>query len=281
VVNLAQTVTLSVVVNTYNQVLFVEQCLKSVLSQVTSFGCDVVVVDDASEDGTFEILSRYADLYPDRVRLVRSPVNRGVDLGTLELISHAQGKYVALLEGDDYGTDDAKLQKQVDCLGAHPDVTLCGHAHWLANEINDTRQLRQRSTEIAFLSLADFLPGNPFHTGSLVFRNGIVRDWPAIFEGLAFGDWPLQILLAQSGRVAALPDAMSVYRVHAGGAWTGTYRGTEETGWLNADGWRLVVQFWELLRDHLSADFAPTIDALIERGKKWSQPPGLVHRPKR
>ncbi|MBQ5861944.1 MAG: glycosyltransferase, partial [Alistipes sp.] len=59
----------SVCVTTYNHAKYIAQALESILRQRTSFGVEIVVGDDCSSDDTVAICQRYAEQYPDRVRL--------------------------------------------------------------------------------------------------------------------------------------------------------------------------------------------------------------------
>jgi len=100
--------------------------------QETTFPYEVIVGEDGSTDGTREICIRYAEEYPDRIRLFprdRSVSHlqhkgRDVMLNHLFCLVSARGKYLALCEGDDYWTDPLKLQKQVDFLEANPEYVL-------------------------------------------------------------------------------------------------------------------------------------------------------------
>jgi glycosyltransferase involved in cell wall biosynthesis len=125
----------SVQVLTYNHAEFVAQALDSVLSQKASFEWEIVVGDDCSTDGTREILKSYARNHPERIRLLLHPQGLGPHephlAGNNNLLATyraSRGEYVALLDGDDYWTDDSKLEKQVRFLDARPSCSLCCHA---------------------------------------------------------------------------------------------------------------------------------------------------------
>ena len=103
----------SVVVTTYNQEQYIEDALRSVLAQsFTDY--EVVVVDDGSTDGTAERLAAFNDA----VRLIRQP-NKGIADSRNTGVSHAQGQYIAFLDGDDIWHEE-KLAIQVRAAQEHP-----------------------------------------------------------------------------------------------------------------------------------------------------------------
>ena len=111
----------SVIVPVYNGVRYISRCVESILCQLDR-GMELIVVDDASTDGTFELLkSRYKN--NEKVVLVRSTVNRGVASARTTGIKLARGEYIAFCDADDEWAKD-KLKKQMDCFELHPDVQI-------------------------------------------------------------------------------------------------------------------------------------------------------------
>lgn len=127
----------SVLVLVYNQKPYLEQCIRSILEQETSFPFEVLVHDDASTDGSAELLERMTGLWNatsagavKRIRLFLEKENqysRGVNLLQSVLLPAARGRYVAVLEGDDAWCDPGKLQLQFRYMEAHPECSLCVH----------------------------------------------------------------------------------------------------------------------------------------------------------
>ena len=176
----------------------------------------------------------------------------------------ATGEYVALLDGDDYWTSYQKLQRQVEFLDLNPDFVLCGHDHTIRNERSQTEEPNKRFLEDFTPSMQQLIAGNRLHTSSLVMRNGMLCDFPSYFLDLEFTDWPLQILLGQRGGVRVLSDSMSMYRVHAGGAWSSQYLVSTTTDMpsLKANSWRQKICFWKLLNCHLNYEHEAQIREL-------------------
>lgn len=115
----------TVCVTTYNHARWIGQALESILAQHTSFEVEVVVGDDCSSDETVAICQRYAEQYPDRVRLLTTPQNMGMRANYRRTIEAARGEYIAICDGDDYWVDCEKLECQVAELERDAEVGLC------------------------------------------------------------------------------------------------------------------------------------------------------------
>jgi glycosyltransferase involved in cell wall biosynthesis len=215
---------------TYNHADFVAQALESVLGQKASFEWEIVVGDDCSTDGTREILKSYARKHPERIRLLLHPQGLGPhDLGLagnnnlMVTYGACRGEYVALLDGDDYWTDDSKLEKQVRFLDTHPSCSLCCHA--VAVEYSGERGRHwdpvigvspKEICSIEDILRLDTKPEMP--QPSMMIRRRSLRKFPDWFNGMFNSDYALQVLLAERGNVGFLSDCMAVHRKHSGGA---------------------------------------------------------------
>jgi glycosyltransferase involved in cell wall biosynthesis len=117
----------SVILLTYNHIRFIRQAVSSVLAQKTDFDFEVLIVEDCSADGTREVVIDFANRYPEKIRLQLSPVNISSNTILMDAIGAARGEFIAFLDGDDYWTSPHKLQKQLDFMTSHPELTLCWH----------------------------------------------------------------------------------------------------------------------------------------------------------
>ncbi|NTV91818.1 MAG: glycosyltransferase [Chlorobiaceae bacterium] len=98
----------TVTIPLYNNVRFIAQTIDSVLAQTfTDF--ELLIYDDQSTDGSYEIAASYTDR---RIRLVRNPINLGPEENWNKAIGEVRGKYVKLVCGDDILYPDC-LEKQV------------------------------------------------------------------------------------------------------------------------------------------------------------------------
>ncbi|MFA7493823.1 MAG: glycosyltransferase, partial [Proteiniphilum sp.] len=101
--------------------------LEGFLMQKTDFKYEILIHDDASTDGTTEIIKKYETKFPDIMKPLYEDENqwiKGRRGSTVFNYPRAKGKYIALCEGDDYWIDPLKLQKQVDFLEQYPEYGL-------------------------------------------------------------------------------------------------------------------------------------------------------------
>lgn len=132
----------------YNHRPYIRQCLEGIIMQRTNFRYEAIVHDDASTDGTADIIREYAEKYPDIIKPIFETENQySKHDGSLQRImnENTHGKYVAFCEGDDYWTDPLKLQKQVDFLETHPDYTYSCHRYNIYDE--QTKELKISSNK--------------------------------------------------------------------------------------------------------------------------------------
>lgn len=210
----------------YNHASYIRQALDSVLRQETEFPFEILIHDDASTDGTADVIKEYAAKYPDLIKPIyeiNNQYSQGRNILADFLYPEIQGKYVALLECDDYWTNENKLQKQVDYMESHPKCSGTFHAaEWLLDgEIikND----RHSNHEYDATPQQVIAGGGAYcATASLCFRKDYVVDDPPFRSAFGTGDYPLQILLSLRGDFHSFPDIMSCYRFCEGTSWTAT-----------------------------------------------------------
>lgn len=122
----------SIICVTYNHEAFIRDAIHGFLMQQTSFPFEIIIHDDASSDGTVEILEEQARLHPDKFVLIlrNRNIHSNGQSATYHALKHARGRYVALCEGDDFWTDANKLERQVAFMESHPDFSACYHSFY-------------------------------------------------------------------------------------------------------------------------------------------------------
>jgi len=114
---------------TYNHEKSIEKAIKSVLMQKTTFEFELIIGEDCSTDNTPSIINSYKSKYPNIIRARFNSANIGMSNNMIKTLEECNGKYIAMLEGDDYWTDEYKLQKQVEFLDANTHYSLCCHRY--------------------------------------------------------------------------------------------------------------------------------------------------------
>ena len=150
----SENIIVSVLCTAYNHESFIRQCLDGFVMQKTNFRFEAIVHDDASTDGTAAIIREYAEKYPDIIVPIYQTENqysKKIGIYKTFLYPKAQGKYIAICEGDDYWTDPYKLQKQVDILENNPDCSFCcgGYIQEQAG-VKDILQVEKRGDSDSF-----------------------------------------------------------------------------------------------------------------------------------
>lgn len=208
---------------TYNHVNYIRQCLEGFVMQKTNFKFKAIVHDDASTDGTADIIREYAQKYPDIIYPILQTENqysKGYSRIRTLLDKHCTGKYVAICEGDDYWTDPQKLQKQVDFLEAHSDYSACFHQAIRHYEDGSCPDMLYSVIEDRDYSGLELYEGHRPPTASILVRTNVYKSnvyIKSIEANLSFGDIPLFLACAHEGKVRGMSDVMSGYRMQASG----------------------------------------------------------------
>lgn len=208
----------SVLVQTYNQEEYIGEALDSILGQKTDFDVEIVVVDDASSDGTRAIVADYASRF-DNIKPVFLRTRSNAGQNNLALFQHASAPYVALCDGDDYFTDPLKLQMQADFLDSHPECSICFHPVLVRHE-DGSPDYFYPTEEIVkecggAFNLDTLLGANFIQTNSVMYRWRFGAGIPDWFDPMLLpGDWYWHLLHAEKGEIGFINRVMSVYRRH-------------------------------------------------------------------
>jgi glycosyltransferase involved in cell wall biosynthesis len=211
--------TVSVCMITYNHEKYIRQAIEGIILQQTGFAFELVIGEDCSTDRTRAICEEYALKYPQRIRLLPSDKNYGMVTNLVRILEACTGKYVAICEGDDYWTDPLKLQKQVDFLEANPEYAICFHRVDELEKGEIKRSGLNKSEKEETYTIEDLARGNFISTPSVIFRNGLIREFPKWFTKSPVGDYVLHMLNARFGKIKYFSEPMAVYRRHGQGAW--------------------------------------------------------------
>ncbi len=202
---------------TYNHEQYLEQALESILMQKRDFDLEIVIGDDLSTDNTRNLIRSYAERYPKIIKPILRDVNIGIAKNFADTWFNCKGKYIALLEGDDYWTDSKKLQKQINFLEANPEYTACYTKAKEINELTNRVKITNEDDNDA-TGLKELLSGGWFmRTGSIVARNNLFDEFPDFFYRYGSTDFFLHLLIAKNGPIKFIDEVTNVYRRHEGG----------------------------------------------------------------
>lgn len=216
----------SIICNTYNHGLYIKDALESFVNQQTTFLYEVLIHDDASTDNTVSIIKEYQKRYPDIIKPIFQKENKyllgGENIVSKYQIPRAKGKYLAICEGDDFWTDNHKLQKQYDVLEKHPEIDMCAHC---VEEIDGVsgehiRFISPLSSDGLLSTKSVISGGGAFLGTSSLFYRKKIEQRPPLFRDLYKIDYTLQVSGALRGGTYYLSECMSVYRYLTPGSWT-------------------------------------------------------------
>ena len=134
---MSKPIKVAVFMPTYNQEAYVARAIRSVLAQTGKFELKLFIGEDASTDNTASICQDFEQRFGNYIDLQCNAQNLGPIANAYQVYERcfAFGDYTAMLEGDDYWTDPAKLARQLEALEAEPRADLCvadgssGHRH--------------------------------------------------------------------------------------------------------------------------------------------------------
>lgn len=202
----------SVTVVTYNHGEWLAECLESIVTQVTDFPFEVIVGDDASNDGkTTKILKDYAARYPHVIVPVIRERNINGTQNYLDAVRRTRGKYIAHIDGDDMMLP-GKLQKQVDFLDCHPECSIVAHDVRVID--GSSGALISNSfgnSQIPDIADVNYLVKNGcyFAHCSKMYRRAAIKSWERDRRTVDFFH---HIEQATSGNIGYLHEALGVYR---------------------------------------------------------------------
>ena len=241
-------VMLSVCLITYNHANYIRQALNGILGQDTQYSFEILVHDDASTDGTVEVLREYEAAYPGIIRVFYETENQYGKYSSYFaqlLVPMARGKYIALCEGDDCWTDNNKIQIQVTYLEHNIKCAqICHSANVFDADSGKLLGVMGYGEKECDLTTNDLIEHWNIPTASRVLRkssiDGFSKDWS---ERYPVGDFPTAIYSSLSGYMHYIPKVMSSYRYRCRGSWTEKIAGSETAMRNNALAWIKMLNY--------------------------------------
>ena len=210
----------SIICTNYNKGDWVREAMDSFLNQKTNFDFEIIIIDDASTDHSYELIQEYQNKFPEKVRTFRNEVNLGITRTWKKVCQEAKGQYIARCDSDDFWTDPLKLQKQVDLLDASTDSL------WSNTEFDmvdlDGNLIQKDAFANKALPLIDsyeemlVMKGMTMASTWLV-DTALMQAVSAQISDTATDDtFELQLELFKRTKISFLSDSTTVYRMNLG-----------------------------------------------------------------
>lgn len=215
---------ISVVVPAFRATAFLEEAAESVFRQ-TYPNWELLIVEDGSNDKTWELAKTIAARIPDQCRVLRHKdgINRGVCASRNLGIANASGEYIALLDADDRYHPD-RLRRAIDHFQEYPSaLAVCGFAQYV-NEtgkkvIGYNGQTHVGAPEQGEANLYSFdalWHSNRIVNSTLTFRRQVLDEVGGYPEVMAYQaeDWLLNLKIARESAISLIPILVADYRIH-------------------------------------------------------------------
>ena len=195
----------------------------------------MLIHDDASTDGSADIIREYEKKYPDIIKPIYQTENqysKGIKVSQTFLYPLIRGKYLAFCEGDDYWFDENKLQKQFDVMEKYPECSICIHkvANILENGVWLNEFRPNFVIEKSIIACEDYIEiisnhlYQPVQTSSYFIRMSLFdyKNKPEFWANSDVGDVPMILYCVSKGNLYYIDEVMSCYRNDSIGSWTNT-----------------------------------------------------------
>lgn len=269
----------SVFCTCYNHEKYIRDCLDGFIMQETNFKFEVLVHDDASTDNSANIIREYETKYPDIIKPTYQTENQysqGIHISTEILLPKAKGKYIAFCEGDDFWTDNNKLQKQYNALNSFKKCNLCihrvdkiihdtkEHINYIPNKLSSSQVIEKgmlikyRCNENQIFHISSFFLTKNSYIEFIIKRK-------KYFNIVGMGDYSLILFYGYYGNAYYLSDIMSCYRMGVPGSWSQTNNKFQN---LNINNIKTSIKSMEMLKTLLDGNYDDEIDNGIENKLK-------------
>jgi glycosyltransferase involved in cell wall biosynthesis len=165
---------IAICIVTYNQENYISQAIESVLMQVVSIPFTIFIGEDCSSDHTREICIDYKNKFPDKIKLMLNETNQGLVKNTISILKkiiELNYQYIAILDGDDYWTDEFKLNKEIVYLEQNPDY---GLVHTNVAILNNDQIIKNKAIipqGDVFSQMGEF----PIANSTVLFRTSLLK----------------------------------------------------------------------------------------------------------
>lgn len=208
----------------FNHKDYIKDTLEGFLIQKTNFKFEILINDDASNDGTTAIIKEYEKNYPNLIKPIYQNENqysKGINMFDINN-KRAKGKYIAYCEGDDYWTDPFKLQKQVDYMEKNEKCGMCFHKV----EVLDHKRHKFIKEE-GIDNISRICPiieiiegiGGKIPTCSLMIRKKLI-DNSEFYNKFCSWSYGTKLFFSSKEYSYYFNESMGVYRTNSGTNWT-------------------------------------------------------------
>lgn len=160
---------ISVILSAFNCEVTLRDAVMSIVNQ-TCKDWELILCDDGSDDGTYQVALELSRKYPEKIILLRNEKNLGLNQALNRCLGQASGKYIARMDGDDISLPN-RLEKEAEYLDRHPEYAIISSPMYYFDE----KGIWGKGDSISDPSPADFVKGTPFCHAACMVRLSAYR----------------------------------------------------------------------------------------------------------
>jgi glycosyltransferase involved in cell wall biosynthesis len=205
----------SVIMPVYNAELYIQMAIDSILGQ-TYKNFELIIVNDASTDSSWNIITKYAKKYPKKVKAfnIEKCTNAAGNGATNYGLQFAKGKYIARMDADDV-SHPQRLEKQVAYFESHPKTILCGTQAYAIDK--DGKIFGEKTEPLTHAEIYDaYGVIHPVIHPSVMIQRSLLPNKNKMYEMKwnINDDYYTFFRLLGLGEFANLPEKLLYYRIH-------------------------------------------------------------------
>ena len=219
-----QNTLLSIIIISHNQRSELKRCVDSVLAQNIPFEYEIILSDDRSTDGSFELAQEYAQQYHDLIQSHQCDSNlcnpamtsERAGYNRINALKHARGKYLIHVDGDDFYIGDSVFAKQVELLENNPSCTICCQNYSIMYEKNNFQHKEMVYDKNLFeygkqISVDEFINTFPYiHNSACCLRNDHSIDVDKLSEYM-YDDVDITFQYIANGKIILADSCDFIY----------------------------------------------------------------------
>lgn len=213
----------NIIVITYNHAQYICKAMDSIVLQKVPYDTEIIIADDNSTDNTLSIIEEYIEKSPFKITFLPKVQNLGFVKNYKRAFDACDGKYIAIMEGDDYWTSPLHIKRHVDFLENHSEYSASFNRHIRFFQDQNRTEIFEWEGDKDFedITTAQLALGNRIgNLSCCVFRTSLIKKLaPQLFE-IEFADWLLGMIMGQFGPLGYQKEVTSLYRIHDNGQWS-------------------------------------------------------------
>ena len=212
----------SIIIISYKHKQYITDCFNSILAQ-TYNNMEILYLDDASNDGTFEKAGEYAQRFTDKFRrviFIQNKDNQGLVKSLNKLVNLCEGKYVKFLAADDFLLPDS-IEKLEIFMNEHTHFDMAysngvvgnSDTHFPIEKLDSFKYIYQKSQTSGSMIFDDLYSRDFISAPTVMIRKEAYKKFGLYDEQIGVEDWEFFLRIAAKGNIGYLNEITVMYRI--------------------------------------------------------------------